>query len=142
MEIKEKSSFNLEIIISWEDWKNLDKGSVVKFRYYDWNGYLHMIHPCDPYNPESKLASLKKKDYGEVNRKTAEINIYLPHGVLRHSFISASRLSTKFGNLKVIPNSRGKPWDGAFIRVEYPGSFKVIDIPACWESYVEKVNSS
>ena len=70
-----------------------------------------------------------------------DIDIYVPHGVLVNSFVYASNLSKKLGNFGIIPDYDKEPLNSIHIRLIYPGGVKVLDIPARWESMVDKVNS-
>jgi hypothetical protein len=131
-----KEPFNIEVILSWEDWERLDRGETIEGRYDSENKLLiHRIYPFDPTDSYSRLNSLQQQEYAEFNRVSGDIDIYIPHGVLRDVRISASRFNKKIGNLRITPNSDF--CEGMDIRVSYPGSLKVVDIPRFYESLVE-----
>jgi hypothetical protein len=128
MRIDKKGRLNIEVGLSWEDWGILERGGIIGGRYDAENKVLiHRTHPFDPNDYGSKLESLKQREYAELDRVTMDIEIYIPHGVLRDARISASRFNETIGNLVIIPKSEF--CEGADIRVSYPGSLRVLDIP-------------
>src|SRR3989344_1917573 len=136
MGIEQKERFNIEVIISWEDWERLERGETIGDRYNGENKLLvHRIHPFNPDDYESRMTSLQRIEYAELDRRTMDIDVYIPHGVLRDVRISASRFSERLGNLKIIPDSEF--CENMGIKVSYPGSLKVLDIPAYYESLAD-----
>lgn len=138
MKIERAEPFKIKVALGWKDWERLDQGETIGDRYDGDNKLIiHRIYPCDPYNPESKSKSLRQREYAKMDRVTMDIEIYIPHGVLRDNRISASNFDKKLGNLEVNPESHGEPWDSMYIKVSYPGSFKAIDICSYWESALD-----
>ncbi|MBS3081049.1 hypothetical protein J4221_06245 [Candidatus Pacearchaeota archaeon] len=136
MRIEQKRPFNIEVIISWEDWERLEKGETIGDRYDGENKLLvHRTHPFNSGDYESKIKSFQQKEYAEFDRTTMDIDVYIPHGVLRDVRVSASRFSERLGNLKIIPDSEF--CENMEIKVLYPRSLKVLDIPAYCESLVD-----
>ncbi len=133
----ERKRPNIEVILNWENWERLERGETIGDRYDGENKLLiHRIYPFDPNDDyDSRLKSLQQQEYAEFDRRTMDIDVYIPHGVLRDIRISASKFNTKIGNLRIIPNPDF--CENMSIRVLYPGSLKVIDILTYCESLVE-----
>ena len=128
MHIIQLKPFQLDIILSFNDLERLDRDETIGDRYNGQDKLLvHRVYPCDSM-VESRQASLKKREYAMLNRETMDIDIYVPHGVLRDARIVASHFSQALFNLQILPWEMGDPWTDAHIRLEYPGSIKIIDI--------------
>ena len=110
----DNEGMNIEVILEWEDWERLEKGATIGDRYDGENKLL--IH----------LSDSSKSQYAEFDRGTMDIDVYIPHEVLKDTRISASRFSEDMGNLKIAPNSDF--CEDMNIRISYPGSLKVVDV--------------
>ena len=136
MRINQIKPHNIEVILNWEDWERLESGISIGNRYDGENKLLiHRTHQFNPNDYESRTISFQQREYAKFDRRTMDIDVYIPHGVLRDARVSASKFSKKLGNLKIIPDSEFRK--DMKIRVLYPGSLKVIDIPAYYESLAE-----
>jgi len=135
MRIKRAEPLNIEAILDWQDFERLEQGNVIGDRYDAENKLLiQMSYPFNPHDSESRQKSFQKKESAEFNRTTMDIEVFIPQGVLRDARVVASNFSEKLGNLKITPSS--EYCAGMKIRVVYPGSLKVIDIPDFYEQLI------
>ncbi len=129
-----EKKFDLRIILSWQDFERLDQGNEIGDRY---NGQdkviIHRTYPIINNSIESRLESLKQREYAIWNRETMDVDIFIPHGVLRDCRIFASNFNQGLGNLKINPWMLGEPYASAHIKIEYPISLKIIDLTPYYE---------
>jgi hypothetical protein len=116
------NNLNLRVILNWIDWKRLVNGEIIG----------------DRYNGESKIAfynlnrfrgvpEFVDREHAVLNRSSLDIDVFIPECVLQDCRIVASKFSRALKNLTGLIDDN--PLEIA-LRVEYPGSLKVIDVPA------------
>jgi hypothetical protein len=93
------------VTVNWEDYQILLEGKPVGTRYDGDNKVI--IQTCYQFDKEEPGAfenSLRQEGYGEYNRTTSDIDLFIPAGVLRCSFIRAYRYLKDGGNIIVTPD--------------------------------------
>jgi hypothetical protein len=124
--------------LDWNDLDALDGQNSVSTRYDSENRvYVHMIHPFDINKFGSKDASLSHPPYAMFDTGAMDIHMYIPHGALRHSRIAGCEFTKEKKNLTIKPDS--SQYDDMRIRVQFPGSVKVVDIGKEFTKAIEGV---
>lgn len=132
MRIIRKGLLEIEVNLESEDFANLEKQEVIGTRYD--GEHKIQVHKVFPFHDlDSRQESFKQRERAEVDRETLDIDVYIPHAVLRDARVGASNFSLGLGNLEILPDSSGFN-EIVKIRVEYSGSLQVVDVYQLYDS--------
>ena len=118
MDMRHEGS-GIEADLNWDDWGILTKGGEIGTRYDGENKLLIRM-------------SENGKSYAEFDRRIMDIFVYVSERVLRDVRCPYSVFNLELGNLNIFPTLDS--CEDMDLRIYYPGSLKVLDVPCFCES--------